>query len=319
MIIHNMIYHYILKLEELIMTREEYQNIKAMSKWPLSKLIDFLNDKDNLETTEKFIALEPNFICLIKNENFTSELIRNSLKISTDGIWTFAKELPNIKDEETYNEIATIMASESGDSLVFIDNQTDNICLTAVKQNGLSLQYVKNKTEEICTQAIINAPYAIRYVPSTEPFYKSLAELAVRLDGNMFQYINSKQQTKSMVENAIKCNAYNINYVNEEFLSPDIIMKAVRKEPYLISKFDPDDIETGVYYNTAVKEEGTALSQIPKDKITLSLCLSAVLEGSNIIGVFSCIPDEYIDIVLDKLNEYVQKRRHDAEDKIETK
>lgn len=300
------------------MTREEYQNIKAMSKWPLSKLIYFLNDKDNLETTEKFIALEPNFICLIKNENFTSELIRNSLKISTDGIWTFAKELPNIKDEETYNEIATLMASESGDSLVFIDNQTDNICLTAVKQNGLSLQYVKNKTEEICTQAIINAPYAIRYVPSTEPFYQSLAELAVRLDGNMFQYINSKQQTKSMVENAIKCNACNINYVNEEFLSPDIIMKAVKKEPYLISKFDPDDIETGVYYNTAVKEDGTALSQIPKDKITLSLCLSAILEGSNAIGIFSCIPDEYIDIVLDKLNECIQKRRHDA-DKKETK
>lgn len=300
------------------MTREEYQNIKAMSKWPLSKLIDFLNDRDNLETTEKFIALEPNFICLIKNENFTSELIRNSLKISTDGIWTFAKELPNIKDEETYNEIATIMASESGDSLVFIDNQTDSICLAAVKQNGLSLQYVKNKTEEICTQAIINAPYAIRYVPSTEPFYQLLAELAVRLDGNMFRYINSKQQTKSMVENAIKCNAYNINYVNEEFLSPDIIMKAVKKEPYLISKFDSDDIETGVYYNTAVKEEGTALSQIPKDKITLSLCLTAVLEGSNAIGIFSCIPDEYIDIVLDKLNEYIQKRRHDV-DKIETK
>lgn len=300
------------------MTREEYQNIKAMSKWPLSKLIDFLNDRDNLGTTEKFIALEPNFICLIKNENFTSELIRNSLKISTDGIWTFAKELPNIKDEETYNEIATIMASESGDSLVFIDNQTDDICLTAVKQNGLSLQYVKNKTEEICNQAIINAPYAIRYVPSTEPFYQSLAELAVRLDGNMFQYINSKQQTKSMVENAIKYNACNINYVNEEFISPDIIMKAVRKEPYLISKFDPDDIETGVYYNTAVKKEGTALSQIPKDKITLSLCLTAVLEGSNAIGIFSCIPDEYIDIVLDKLNECIQKRRHDA-DKIETK
>jgi hypothetical protein len=42
-------------------------------------------------------------------------------------------------------------------------NQTEEICLAAVKQNGLALEYVHDQTEEICLAAINQIPYASRY------------------------------------------------------------------------------------------------------------------------------------------------------------
>ena len=35
----------------------------------------------------------------------------------------------------------------------YVKDQTEGICLEAVKQNGLAVKYVENKTMEICVEA----------------------------------------------------------------------------------------------------------------------------------------------------------------------
>ena len=53
-----------------------------------------------------------------------------------------------------------------GHALRFIskENQTDALCLSAVKQNGLSLRHVKNQTEDICIAAVRQNSKSYMYV-----------------------------------------------------------------------------------------------------------------------------------------------------------
>ena len=45
---------------------------------------------------------------------------------------------------------------QDGNALFSVRNQTEEICLEAVKQNGHALCFVNNQTEEICEIAINN-------------------------------------------------------------------------------------------------------------------------------------------------------------------
>jgi hypothetical protein len=48
--------------------------------------------------------------------------------------------------------------------LIHVKDQTERICLEAVKENGNALRYVKEQTEEICLEAIRQNLTAIEYV-----------------------------------------------------------------------------------------------------------------------------------------------------------
>ena len=53
-----------------------------------------------------------------------------------------------------------------GLNLQYINNQTEEICLAAVKQNGYALEFIKNQTEEICLAAIKRDADALKFVSS---------------------------------------------------------------------------------------------------------------------------------------------------------
>ena len=46
----------------------------------------------------------------------------------------------------------------------YVKEQTDEICLFAVRQDVYSLEYVDDQTPEICLAAVQQNPRAIRYV-----------------------------------------------------------------------------------------------------------------------------------------------------------
>lgn len=52
----------------------------------------------------------------------------------------------------------------NGALLRFIDEQTEEICLAAVRNWGYALQYVKEQTEEICLAAVQQDGLALQYV-----------------------------------------------------------------------------------------------------------------------------------------------------------
>jgi hypothetical protein len=48
--------------------------------------------------------------------------------------------------------------------LQYVKDQTEAICIEAVKQNGYSLRYVKEQTPEICIEAVKQNGYSLQYV-----------------------------------------------------------------------------------------------------------------------------------------------------------
>ena len=54
-------------------------------------------------------------------------------------------------------------------NLEYVKEQTQEICLQAVKQNGLALRFVKNQTPEICLEAVKEDGLALKYVINQTP------------------------------------------------------------------------------------------------------------------------------------------------------
>jgi hypothetical protein len=52
---------------------------------------------------------------------------------------------------------------QNGLALIYVKNQTHELCLEAVKQNGYALKYVKDKTTEICLEAIKQDERALQF------------------------------------------------------------------------------------------------------------------------------------------------------------
>ena len=49
-------------------------------------------------------------------------------------------------------------------SLRYVENQTEELCLTAVAQAGYSLEYVRNQSEAICLEAVKQNYRALEFV-----------------------------------------------------------------------------------------------------------------------------------------------------------
>lgn len=81
--------------------------------------------------------------------------------------------------------------------------------LEFVKETGYGLRYVKEQTEEICMAAIKNDPYSIRYVLVQS---EELCLAAVEQDGHTLQYV--KEQTPKICIAAVKSQPESICYVD---------------------------------------------------------------------------------------------------------
>ena len=84
-------------------------------------------------------------------------------------------------------------------SIMYIRNQTPEICLEAVKQYGWALQFVKEQTPEICLEAVKQNGLILQYVK--EQTEKICLE-SVKQDGMALQYV--KEQTEKICLEAVK-------------------------------------------------------------------------------------------------------------------
>ena len=75
--------------------------------------------------------------------------------------WT---NLQYIKECDQTEKICLKAIRRQGKALRYVKNKTYELCLIAVKQNGNALQFVKNQTEEICLEAVKQCKYVLRYI-----------------------------------------------------------------------------------------------------------------------------------------------------------
>lgn len=74
---------------------------------------------------------------------------QNLENVKFDGMY-----IKNIPVEEQTEELCIEAVRNNPMALQYIHNQTEDICLEAIKKDGMALQYVKNITHRISIEAI---------------------------------------------------------------------------------------------------------------------------------------------------------------------
>ena len=97
------------------------------------------------------------------------------------------------------------------DAMKEIQNQTEEMCLLAVKQNGMALQFVKNQTEQICLLAVKQNGMALQFVKNQT---NEICLLAVKQNGMALQFV--KNQTNEICLSAIQQNGMALQFVNDK-------------------------------------------------------------------------------------------------------
>lgn len=89
----------------------------------------------------------------------------------------YLKYMP--KDEQT-EELCLTAVQENGWALAYVQEQTPTICLEAVRQDGWALQYVQQQTHKLCLEAVRENVKALEYV-STDYYEEVSKQMGVKL------------------------------------------------------------------------------------------------------------------------------------------
>jgi hypothetical protein len=106
--------------------------------------------------------------------------------------------------------------------------------LLDVTKDGLLLEYIDNQTEKVCIDAVKEDPYALQFVKKQTP---EICLVAVKRDGWALQYV--KEQTPEICLAAVKQNGWVLQFVKEQTL--EICLEAVKKYRDAVHKIrDPE-------------------------------------------------------------------------------
>lgn len=141
------------------------------------------------------------------------------------------------------------------------DEQTEDLCLIAVKQTPHALQYVYHQTEKICMAAILQQPSLIREVKNQTT---KLCLAALRLDGNVIRHI--RNPTYSMYKQAVETTPLALQYIANQ--TPELWQIAVSGDPFALqylSAYEREFYEPIVrkhpYLYAVIEEQPADLSQ----------------------------------------------------------
>ena len=99
------------------------------------------------------------------------------------------REAINSVDHEVMNDDLKLILSTYPSYLQFIDNQTTELCLAAVKNDGRALEFVKEQTLDICLAAVANEPLALQFVKEQTP---EICLAAIKTDALAIQFVKDR-------------------------------------------------------------------------------------------------------------------------------
>ena len=145
----------------------------------------------------------------------------------------------------TTTEKLILAVKKNGMLLEFIkkEDQTVEICETAVKQNWEALQYVEKQTVAICLIAVEQNFRAIRYVNKQTP---EICKVVVKHDGMAIEWVCLSCQTPDVCLAAVEQNWKAINLVPLTCCSPELWCAVVRQNPVMIRKVRPEHLTPDV-------------------------------------------------------------------------
>lgn len=151
-----------------------------------------------------YYACRHNFDVRFEVQISESEVSRSPMQLILEG----KKNASDFGDlgEKFYIKLVNNQAEQ----LEHIENQTEAICLAAVKRWGWALQCVKKQTPEICLAAVKQSGTSINFVKEFTP---EICEVAVKEYGKGLKYIPENLQTPKLCILAIKNDPEAIKYV----------------------------------------------------------------------------------------------------------
>ena len=186
-------------------------------------------------------------------------------------------------NNETYLKYLE-MVQNDGKALQYVPSeyQTEELCMTAVKQNGWTLEYVKKQTPEICLEAIKENPFALEYVENQT---EEMCKLAVSLDRVSLQCIRSENIKNEIIKNdetylnyleKVQKNRMTLRLVWSEYRTPELCMEAVKRDGRALEYVENQTPEICL---AAIKEYSFALKWVKNQ--TPEICLAAVKQNGN--------------------------------------
>ena len=197
------------------------------------------------------------------------ELVR---KVSKDGTY-----LKRIKKNQT-EAICLAAIKNNPFAIEYVNELTPTIIETAIQLNGCTLKHVPIhlRTIEVCLKAVKTNPFALRYIENPS---EKLCKAAIKRNGYALEYI--KNQTKELCLEAVKNQPYAYDFINKQLLTPDFIQEVIQANPIALHRIKSPQSER-IYFE-AVKSNGESCFAIPKSLISEKILLEAIKETGKAI------------------------------------
>ena len=181
-----------------------------------------------------------------------------------------------------------------GLSLKHVKDQTHAICMTAVNNIGQAIAFVENQTEDICIAAVNNCGFAIRFIKQ-ENLTENIMINAVKQNGFAIMYIHN--YTHEICYAAVNQNGLALEHVPEEMLNEDMYLDAVRQNGMALEFIESDNQNEDIC-NEALKNNIDAIKFVKKS-IDYDLSLQAIRKD---VMNLQYIPHPHVDIIIEAFN-----------------
>ena len=166
---------------------------------------------------------------------------------------------------------------QNWNALEFIKDQTNEICLEAIKKDPWALQLVKDQTNEICLEAVRKDGWALKYVKDQT---NEICLEAVKPRSSILAFV--KNQTEEMCIEAVKQHGNNLHVVKKQ---TDNICKEALNNNFNDSVLFVDIKEK----STAVIVLEASLKNIKntKNKVILNRIINKFSEDEEIVDFYT--------------------------------
>jgi hypothetical protein len=114
--------------------------------------------RSNKKNWEKIVAADWEEIKNVPDGYQTLSMIQSALSQSK------GMALRYVSNKTPKLCMIAVTLSPNANPIVYVEDQSKEICLVAVKKNGLMLQFIKNQDVDICLAAMANNAHSYLYV-----------------------------------------------------------------------------------------------------------------------------------------------------------
>jgi hypothetical protein len=276
----------IFSVENVIFLIENFEKSFKM----LCSINPYINDCKNIFDKYEKVTIDD-----INNKKITRTNAQNLMKttkILNALIFNDGMCLVYIKNQT--HDVCLKAVKQNGSALMYVKNQTHDVCLEAVKQNGRALEFVKEQTDELCLEAVKQNGLALQHVKNQTD---EICLEAVKQNSYALQCVIKqtehiclegakqcgdvlkyvKKQTEKICMEAVKQNGFILKYVKKQ--THDVCLEAVKQNGYALQYVIN---QTHGICLEAVKQNGYALQYVINQ--THGICLEAVKQNGNALS-----------------------------------